>query len=150
MPGDMIAKCDVISVACLSLLDYANHPRMENVRALRMSVKRALGQKFAAPEILYNCLQSTSLDPCIRWLLTSLRLWFYVLRTGEDSAVLGTIVNKCKGRLGWAAASLAKQRILIATEGIWVGDTFVSVQQSWSECRSKSLEHISRACNIPP
>ena len=142
LPVDLATKYEAVSVACLSLLDYVNHPRMENVRALRMLVKRSLGQRFAAPEILYNCLQASSIDPCVHWLLASLRLWFYVLKIGEDQDILARIVRMCKGRLGWAAESLSKQKIYVATGGVWVGETFFSSEESWGECRKAALQHI--------
>ena len=128
LPVDLATKYEAISMACLSLLDYVNHPRMENVRALRMLVKRSLGQRFAAPEILYNCLQASSIDPCIRWLLASLRLWFHVLKIGEDHDVLARIVRMCKGRLGWASESLPKQKIHVAAGGVWVGESFFPIE----------------------
>ena len=51
-PVATVLKYGLISVGCLSLIDYIGHPRIATVAPLATVVKRALQQPYAAPELL--------------------------------------------------------------------------------------------------
>ena len=140
MPIALAAKIDVIAVAALSMIDYINPPRMESVRGLRACVKKAFGQQFAAPEILYNCALKSSLDPCVRWLLSVMRLWHHVLQQKPTESHLRLLTSSHKARLGWGAEALKKQDILIVPEGFVLEGTLLPISRHWSECRARAIQ----------
>ena len=112
------------------------------VRPLRSLVKRALGHQFAAPEILYNCILKSSLDPCIRWLISVLRIWFHVLKDCPHPTMLETLLSSNKARLGAGAKALEKHGVRIRGEGVLIGDALIPITCSWGECREMALKHI--------
>ena len=75
LPIGLNLKLDLVSAACLSLLDYLNHPRIDGAKGARILVKKCLNQWYAAPEVLFHALTKPMLDPLARWLLAAYRLW---------------------------------------------------------------------------
>ena len=65
LPSPLATKLELASSACLSLLDYINSPHIEEVRALRLQLKSALGHRFAAPEVLFHARPPLRLIPCL-------------------------------------------------------------------------------------
>ena len=143
-PVSIVLKYDLISVGCLSLIDYIGHPRITTVGPLVSAVKRALAQPYAAPEILYNLLVKTSVDPSIRWLLASLRLWYLVLKQEPTPAEVDVLSHNSRGRLGMSARELRKREILIEGRGISVGGALLPTHQPWYLCRVILVKHLKQ------
>ena len=143
-PVSLVLKYDLISVGCLSLIDYIGHPRITTVGPLVSAVKRALAQPYAAPEILYNMLVKTSVDPNIRWLLASLRLWYLVLKQEPTPAEVDVLSHNSRGRLGLSARELRKREILIEGRGISVGGALLPTHQPWYLCRVILVKHLKQ------
>ena len=141
MPIGVAKKIAIISSTCLSTLDYVNHPDLSSVRHLRSLVKKALVQQFAAPEVLYNCFVSSSIDPCIRWLLSGLRLWHLIIQQERDLALLDRLVAG-RGRLAKIAKLAEKYCIQVTQHGILVGEAATPPSYPWAIVRSKILEHL--------
>ena len=75
LPLPLIEKAKVLASGCLSLLDYCPIPSYTLVSSLRSSVRAALGQKFGSPEVLFEVVAKTSVDPMARWLLSACRMF---------------------------------------------------------------------------
>ena len=79
MPAPKLAL--VVSTGCLSLLDFVNLPEPKPYARLRTMVKDVFGLRAGAPEVVCPvCSSRGPLDPHIRWLLSVLRIWHYVLQ----------------------------------------------------------------------
>ena len=137
MPVSLSKKCDFLSVAVLSLLDYLGPSHPEPALALRSGIKVALANKFAAPEILFNITCRASLDPFHRWMMASLKLWHTCMQTCENPLDLQAIIGGGVGRLGMAAKRVAKSKIMITAEGFKVGDKWLPSREPW--CISKKV-----------
>ena len=143
MPLSVGKKMAIISSTCLSTLDYVNHPSISSVKHLRALVKRALGQQYAAPEILYNCFVASTLDPCIRWLLAGMRMWHGIIQHEELTHMKA--VKRGQGRLGNVARVADKYGIHVTEQGIVVGEASLPPSYPWSFFRRKILDHLKDA-----
>ena len=142
LPLSFVATVDTVSTACLSLLDYINHPKPTRAKALRSLVKKTLGHYHAAPEILFNAFLTTSLDPCIRWLLAIARMWHAVLQHSPQEAHVNTILRRSQTRLGSGAVTLLKYNVRVCSVGFHLSDAFYGKETPWNELRPKFIEHL--------
>ena len=126
LPMSLARLAQVISVGCLSLLDYVNLPDVKPYTKLRAMVKDAMGLKSSAPEVVVSLLQPGTLDPMVRWLLAGLKLWFHVLKCRPDKADVDEIIESGKARLGKTAIEAFRWGISVLERGFQVGPTFVS------------------------
>ena len=142
LPLSFVATVDTVSTACLSLLDYINHPKPTRAKALRSLVKKTLGHYHAAPEILFNAFLTTSLDPCMRWLLAIARMWHAILSQSPQEEHVNTIMRRSQTRLGSGAVTLLKHNVRISSEGFYLSDTLYSKGIPWNELRPRLIEHL--------
>ena len=98
---------------------------------LRGPLKRALGHAFAAPEVLYNILVSSSLDPVFRWILAGLRLWHEVLREQEVNIEIEMFLGGSRGRLTNIAKAAATFGTQVLPTGFRLDTTHVSSREPW-------------------
>ena len=141
MPIGVSNKIAIISSTCLSTLDYVNHPELSSVRYLRSLVKKALAQQYAAPEVLYNCFVSSTIDPCIRWLLAGLRLCHLIIQEEEVATMLQRVLAGT-GRIARVARLAVKNDIHVTPHGLLVGEVTLPRSHPWAIVRSKLLEHL--------
>ena len=142
MPVPLSTKVDLIPISALSLLDYVGTPTPEPALALRSSVKAALGNKFAAPEILFHVSCNTTIDPFGRWLISSLKLWHTCMNTCHDITQLEAILGGSKGRLACTAKRAEKVGIVVTAEGfIWEGK-WVPASEPWYVLKKVLRAHL--------
>ena len=144
LPLSFAAFVDTVSTACLSLLDYINHPKITRAKAMRSVVKKTLGHYHAAPEILFNSFLSTSLDPCIRWLLAIARMWHMVLQQPVQPDHVEAIKRRTQSRLGSGAITLAKHNVLLGCEGFLLSEQHYPRSIPWGVFRRCLLDHLKR------
>ena len=144
LPSTLHLKLDLISTACLSLLDYINHPRIDAAESMGIMVKKCLNQWYAAPEVLFHALSKSTLDPLARWLIAGSRLWYYVLALGPPAEHVKQVMKLKKTRLAIAARELRRWKVLVTPEGSDCIFVLLPVRESWSVCRQAITNHIKR------
>ena len=75
-------------MGCLSALDYLGAPRSREIHKLKLLAKNALGLAMGAPEIVYNALSRSTIDPASRWLVSLVRLWHQTTRSEDALPIL--------------------------------------------------------------
>ena len=132
----------IISTGCLSLLDFVNLPTHLPYKPVASLVKACFGVLSGASEVIFHVLTTTSLDPCVRWLLSGLRLWFYALHEQPSEECVARISRESKGRLGASARMANKMGIEVTAHGLLVEERLVRTTELWSVCRKVVLKHI--------
>ena len=129
----------IVSVGCLSLLDYVNLPDPKPYLKLRPLVKDVFDLKSAAPEAVTSLFVSGTLDPQIRWLLAILRLWYFAMQNGLLKEDVDEVIEQAKGRLGVGAVCAFRWGITVLCDGFQVGPRWVPMREPWFVVR-KSLD----------
>ena len=84
-------------------------PTSNEVAALRLAVKVALGCTWGSPEILHALASDSAVDPSVRWLVSVLRIWQTVARIPGGGHLLNHISRGPKrGRLAHAFCCFQK------------------------------------------
>ena len=125
LPVSLATKMELASVACLSLLDYVNSPLLDGIRPLRLHLKTSLGHQFAAPEILYHVVSSTTLDPVLRWLVAGLKLWHAIMNMDKPVMDIELVLGGRNTRMTRIAALAEKWEIRVVALGFWVSKVWV-------------------------
>ena len=144
-PVSFLLKVDAASTACLSLMDYVNHPSPTPAKSLRSQVKRALDQKHAAPEILFNGFLAGSIDPYYRWIMAGFRLWYHAMQTIAREEHVRVIVRRRAGRLGIIAGEALKHDIEIFFQGFACDGAVIRTSQPWFLVRKVLLARLKSA-----
>ena len=126
LPMHITKKALLISCSCSSLLDYVNPPSFRYALNLRSVARKAIGLSFGAPEIVYNCLCSSALDPLERAVLSALKLWVTIAQDRQLRDVLRPVkLRRSVGRLGYIWRQFNRRGWLLDVEhceiGIWGG-----------------------------
>ena len=140
----LCVKIDAISTACLSLLDFVNHPSRLPAKSVRALVKRALHAPYSAPEILYNSFIKLTLDPVTRWPMAGLRIWYHVIREGIDEDMILLITTKTAGRLGHIAKEARQWQIEMSEAGFIVDGLVIRVIEPWFIVKKILLARIKK------
>ena len=91
LPAPMHVKAQTIVTGCTSLLAHSVSPLRKALNGVPLKVKRALSQVYAAPEVLYNILSSSTLDLMVTWSLTILRTFHFARKSDLGQKVLKNI-----------------------------------------------------------
>ena len=100
LPLPIPRLAQIVSVGCLSLVEYLNLPEPQPYLKLRTLEKEVLGIRSAAPEVLMSVLQRTTLDPYLRWIVAALRLWFLVLKNSPSREKVNEVIEQANGTAG--------------------------------------------------
>ena len=109
---------------------------------VRTTVKEVFGAKSSAPEVIVNLFQQGTIDPCMRWLLSILRLWFRVLGQRPEKDDLDEVIESARGRLGKGAVVAFRWGVSITTTGLQVGDRLISAREEWFVARKVLTKHL--------
>ena len=131
----------LVSVGCLPLLDFVNHPDYKSCASLKTLVKEVFPLK-PAPEVVTCLLQRGTIDPQMRWLLASLRLWFLVLKSKPEKSDVNSMIEEANGRLGIAAVAAFRWGITIGQEALFIPSRRISVLEKWRYARRLLLQHL--------
>ena len=146
LPIGIALKMELVDRACLSLLDFVNPPTPISVRHLKIPIKLATEQRFAAPEILYHCFTKVPIDPEARWILASARLLWEVLMVPDAWDKVFCLPRLGKGRLAEARKALEKQEIFIRDRHFCLGEKRTPAAWGWFFVKRDLLLHMrSRA-----
>ena len=96
LPSPIQVKAQAVSTGCLSLLAHSVSPIRKALNGTPLKIKRALGQVFAAPEVLYNILCSAPLDLMVVWALTLLRMFHFARKSDLGMRVLACLKKSKK------------------------------------------------------
>ena len=144
--ASLTLKASVISVGALSLLDYVGGETGKWARSLRGPIKVALDLAPGAPEIVYNVLVSSTLDPMLRWILSLLRLWHATWSSPQSRELLSNIRPSSRGtRMAILLAELGKRGITIEEGRLWRGPESVSLASPWAVLRKSALKFLLAA-----
>ena len=115
----------IVSVGCLSLLDFVNSPSHLHYKQVAGAVKACFKVTTGAPEVIFNVLTMSTLDPLVRWLLSGLRLWFFALSEEPTPQWVLRVCRRSSGRLGASARMAQRWEIEVTPRGLLVGERLV-------------------------
>ena len=143
LPSPLVVKAGVISIGCLSLLDFSVTPSLSHLKKTKMAVRKALGLSSGAPEIVYNVLTKGSLDPHVRWFVTLTRFWHSLAGFDAGIELLRTFKRSCKNsRLSALARECKKQGFIIDHESLQIHGDLLPFHITWREFRPKLIEAL--------
>ena len=85
-----------------------------------------------------------SIDPVVRWALSSLRLWYGVMQSPCKDEDVDQVAALSKGRLGAVAKMVGEWGITVSTRGFYLDGELPTATNTWSVCRKSLILFIKK------
>ena len=132
----------VVSIGCLSLLDFVNLAEPKPYLKLRNMVKDVFDLRAGAPEVVSCLLIRGSLDPQDRWLMSIMRIWHHVLQQHPSKEYVDEVIEQAKRRLGKGAVHAFRWGITVSCDGFQVGTRLLPSREQWFVARKVLMAHL--------